>query len=172
MAYPFFLDLPFLNLLMSGIVLLKTWYPICQMIRELNSFQTMRLTPLLYLNFRPKTNIEVSLITSFLSIWLQSNLSVAPLYWYVVALEVWRKPHYESHVSDPMYHPMKMAIARLWKCCYTALHATSNPIGHYRIFRIIIYSWHKVTLMWPVMGFPKIYNAATSVKVSGWEIWF
>ena len=94
------------------------------------------------------------------------------LYWYVVALEVWRKPHYESHVSDPMYHPMKMAIARLWKCCYTALHATSNPIGHYRIFRIIIYSWHKVTLMWPVMGFPKIYNAATSVKVSGWEIWF
>ena len=24
-----------------------------------------------------------------------------------------RKPHYGSHASDPMYHPMKLAIARL-----------------------------------------------------------
>jgi hypothetical protein len=35
---------------------------------------------------------------------------------YVAALEI-LKLHYESHTSNPMtYHPIKMAIARLWKC--------------------------------------------------------
>ena len=27
-----------------------------------------------------------------------------------------RKSHYRSHMSDPMYHPMKMVIVRLIKC--------------------------------------------------------
>ena len=31
--------------------------------------------------------------------------------------------------SNRMYQPMKKLIANLWKCYYTALHPTSNPIG-------------------------------------------
>jgi len=39
-----------------------------------------------------------------------------------------RKPQYGSHARDPMYHPMKMVIARLWKCYKTGLQVTSNFI--------------------------------------------
>ena len=48
---------------------------------------------------------------------------------YVAALEI-LKLHYELHTSNPMtYHPIKMAIARLWKCYYTALHDMRHSIG-------------------------------------------
>jgi len=30
-----------------------------------------------------------------------------------------------------------------------------------RIYQIITYSWHRVTHMWPVLGFPHIFHATT-----------
>jgi hypothetical protein len=87
-------------------------------------------------------------------------------------------PNYGSHVSVPMYNPMKLVIARLRKCYSMALYALSNPIGrnrqlrdyenvtkllcmlqeiwlaetgHNHIYHILIHSWFQVTRMWPVM---------------------
>ena len=39
-------------------------------------------------------------------------------------------------------------------------------------YHIINYSWHKVTNLWPLMGFPHIPHSVTSVKGSKWEICF
>jgi hypothetical protein len=33
---------------------------------------------------------------------IKSHLSCAPLDWHVATCEIWRKPHYGSHASDPM----------------------------------------------------------------------
>jgi hypothetical protein len=44
-------------------------------------------------------------------------------------------PNYGSHVSVPMYNPMKLVIARLRKCYSMALYALSNPIGRNRQLR-------------------------------------
>jgi len=44
--------------------------------------------------------------------------------------------------------------------------------GFNRIYHINIYSWHNVNRMWPMMEFPQVSHAATSVKGSKREIWF
>ena len=44
-------------------------------------------------------------------------------------------PNYGSHVSVPMYNPMKLVIARLRKCYSMVLYALSNPIGRNRQLR-------------------------------------
>jgi hypothetical protein len=54
------------------------------------------------------------------SIWLRSNLS--PLLIFRGTRDL-RKPHYVSHVSNPMHQPMKMVIAKIWKCNLIALNA-------------------------------------------------
>lgn len=76
------------------------------------------------------------------------------------------KPHYGSYTSNPMYHPMKMGIARLWKCFKTALHATSSSIDwkDNRIYHIIINSRHKVTHMRPVLWFLRIFYSRHASK--------
>jgi hypothetical protein len=56
-------------------------------------------------------------------------ISLAPYYWYCRGVEDLRKYHYGSHAIDPMYQPIKLSIARIWRCYYAALHAMSNPIG-------------------------------------------
>jgi len=69
-----------------------------------------------------------------------------------------------------MYQPMKMTVAKIWKYYQADLHATSNSIGRIRIDHIIIYSWHKVTRIWSVMGFPQISHSIPywSVKRGKW----
>ena len=42
-----------------------------------------------------------------------------------------KKPHYGSHAIDPIFHPMKMVITRIWKCYRAVLHATNNLIALY-----------------------------------------
>jgi hypothetical protein len=73
-----------------------------------------------------------------------------------------RKNYYGSHENDPMYHPMKIANARLLNC-YFACYVQSGLVekGHNCIYHIIIYSWHKIAHMWPIMGFPQILHVMT-----------
>ena len=78
---------------------------------------------------RDNTFIVVLHFYNLNKIW---SLTSSPLLIYHGVRDL-RKSHYGSHASDPMYHPMKMAIARLWKCCLAALHATSYPIGWKRL---------------------------------------
>ena len=87
-----------------------------------------------------------------------------------------RKPHYESHASDPMYQPMKKAITRLWKCYYAAFNlqaSQSDEKGHTYIYHIIIYSWHKITYSETCNGVSlDLWRNHIYVNESKWYIWF
>jgi len=51
-------------------------------------------------------------------IWLKSYISPAPHYWNVMVWDIWWNPIKGRYMQViPLYHPMKVVIAKLWKCC-------------------------------------------------------
>ena len=71
-----------------------------------------------------------------------------------------KKPHYRSHANDPMYHLVKMASARLFCMLWAIWLVKKGPIC---IYHDVTYSWHKVSHMWPVLGFPQISHNVRDV---------
>lgn len=59
------------------------------------------------------------------------------------------------NVNNPIYQPMKMVITRInmymLHSCFACYEPAEKCIDH-----IITISWHKVTHLWPVIGFPQI----------------
>ena len=74
-----------------------------------------------------------------------------------------KKPHQWSHTVDTMHHPMKIVIARLWRCYLTDLHASSNLIGRKKSIPYLSYhySLHMVTYVWLVLWFYQISHDTT-----------
>ena len=83
-----------------------------------------------------------------------------------------KKPQNGSHASDPIYHPLKMALTRIWKCYwrnrlawYEQSDWPKNVITVFIIsFIIHAYSWQKVTRSWPVMGFIQISHTSRHIS--------
>ena len=94
----------------------------------------------LFLNVACASRLSIK----FSLIWLKSYLSLAPLYWYVEAWDIWWNPITgHMRMSDPIYHQMEIAnyetVTKL-HCLLRSIRSEKTPIYH-----IIIYSWHKVT---------------------------
>lgn len=73
-----------------------------------------------------------------------NQISLAPVYWYFAAWEIWGKLitcHLRVTLCYYLNHPMQMSIPKLCKW-----YETSNLIGrkgHTRIYHIV-YAWHKI----------------------------
>ena len=101
-------------------------------------------------------------MSSLNSIWLKSYLSLFPLLGYVAAQEIWI-----NSITGHMWVTI-CTIQWLWRlrnyknvtnllCMLRRIRLTEK--GHFRIYHVNLYSWHKVTYMWPEMGFPHISHA-------------
>ena len=101
-------------------------------------------------------------IVAYHPFWLKSDLWLVPIYWYVGAREIW---------GNSITGHMRVTLCTIqWKwwlwdgegvqllCILQAIRLIEKD--HTRIYHIIIYSWHKVSLIWPVMGFLQISHAA------------
>ena len=96
-----------------------------------------------------------------MAIWLKSDLLFASLYWYDVVWENWGNPTCEWPLCTIQWKCGLWDYESVTKllCMLRAICLAATDYNH--IYLIIIYSWHKVTHMWPVMGFsPQISNAA------------
>ena len=110
------------------------------------------------------------------TIWLRSDLLLTLLI-FCVAWEIWgnpitchmrseetplrvtwdlRKPHYVSHEiwGNPITCHMLVSLSNIQSvakllCILQAIRLAK--IGHNRIYHIIIYSWHRVSRMYPIM---------------------
>jgi hypothetical protein len=120
------------------------------------------------------------------TIWLRSDLLLTLLI-FCVAWEIWgnpitchmrseetplrvtwdlRKPHYVSHEiwGNPITCHMLVSLSNIQSvakllCILQAIRLAK--IGHNRIYHIIIYSWHRVSRMYPIMWLLQISHPVT-----------
>ena len=94
------------------------------------------------------------------SIWLRSHLSLnSPIYWYIMKLEIWRNLITGNMIMILFYCPIEIVLRWPRKgynlklscfVCYEQSDWSKKVITFF--YHIIRYSCHKVTRMWPIMG--------------------
>lgn len=77
--------------------------------------------------------------------------------------------HFLSIASDPIYHTVKMAIAKIWKRYKTTFHSTSKPIDQNRY---LSYHYIFMTLCLVIGVSLDLSYRNISIKGNKWKIWF
>lgn len=92
------------------------------------------------------------------AIWRKSDLSFGPLYWVVALCEIWG-----NAIAGPIrltYVPINenddCETKKVLLNCSDVRAIWFAENDHNRIYHIIVYSWYKVTRMWPIMEVPQI----------------